>query len=263
MRYFLHIAYDGGSFRGWQYQPCVPSVQEAIELKLEKIFKTKIPVFGCGRTDAGVHASQYVLHIDVEKALTFDLKFILNQNLPRSIIVHEVIDVDESLHARYSATSRTYDYFIHTYPDAILSEYSSFYPYEDLDISAMQAAAAMLTEYKDYKAICKQPLLYKHTLCEVTYSAIYVDADAKRLRFTITANRFLRGMIRLCVFFFLKIGNREMTVDEFEQLLILGTDVDKIPSKPNGLFLTKITYDAVEFKYQTDMVSLLKTGLEG
>ena len=127
MIYFLHIAYDGSQYRGWQYQPDVTSVQEVIEEKMKKIFKKNITVFGCGRTDAEVHASQYILHIELSEPLDFDLKFRLNKNLPDDISVYDVLPMQDDQHARYDAISRSYDYYIHLYKDPLLSKYSSYY----------------------------------------------------------------------------------------------------------------------------------------
>ncbi|MBL4706436.1 MAG: tRNA pseudouridine(38-40) synthase TruA [Flavobacteriales bacterium] len=243
MRYFLHIGYDGSNYRGWQYQADTPSVQETIEKKLHAIFKTEVAVVGCGRTDAGVHASQYMLHITIETPFDFDLKFRLNKHLPNDIVVHDLFEMERKQHARFDATSRTYDYFIHLRKDPFLSKYSSFYELEGLDFKTMKKAAALISLYTDFKAVCKQPDLHKTTICKVTYAQLYVDTSQQRLRFTITANRFLRGMVRLLVAYLLKIGTGEMTIVEFEQ--VLGTQlmtINKQPAFPNGLYLSKVEY---------------------
>jgi tRNA pseudouridine38-40 synthase len=191
MKLFLNIGYDGSNYSGWQYQPNVPSIQEEIENALQRIFKTKITVNGCGRTDAGVHASQYILHIEIKEAFDFDLKFRLNKNLPTQIAVYDILEMPEKSHARYDAISRTYDYFIHLYEDPVLHRYSSFYELSDLDLEGMKQAVALLPKNNDYHSMCKQPDLHNHTLCEVAHAKLYVSPDKKRLRFTITANRFL------------------------------------------------------------------------
>ena len=263
MKYFLHIGYDGSKYRGWQCQPDVPSVQETIEQKLKCIFKVNISVFGCGRTDAGVHASQYMLHINIAEPFDFDLKFLLNKHLPDEIVVYDVFEMERKQHARYDAVSRTYDYFIHLYKDPVLSNYSSFYELEDLDFDAMKKAAALLPLYEDFKAICKQPDIYNHTLCKVTNAKLYVDSNQQRMRFTITANRFLRGMVRLCVSFLLKIGTGKMSLDEFEHILANQLEVpDKRPAFPNGLYLARVEYPYLKVATRTNFCSFLKTGLE-
>lgn len=263
MIYFLHISFDGSKYRGWQYQPNVPSVQAAIEEKLKRIFKKNIVVYGCGRTDACVHASQYILHIDLAERIDFDLKFRLNKNLPDDIAIYDVLEMEEGHHARYDAVSRTYDYFIHLYKDPILANYSSYYELDNLNFSAMQKAAAILPLYNDFKAICKQPHLYKHTLCKVSQAKLFVDTDQQRLRFTITANRFLRGMVRLCVSFLLKIGTGKMSVEEFEYILSNKLEVpDKDPAFPNGLYLSQVEYPYLKIAPQPSFCDYLKVGLE-
>ncbi|MDB4285770.1 tRNA pseudouridine(38-40) synthase TruA [bacterium] len=263
MRYFLHIGYDGSQYRGWQWQPNVVSVQGTIEEKLKRIFKEDITVYGCGRTDSGVHASQYILHINIKKPFDFDLKFRLNKNLPDDIVVYDIMEMKDSQHARYDATSRTYDYYIHLYNTPVLGNHSSFYEFENLDVEAMKKAAAILPLCNDFRAICRQPDLYKHTLCDVSDAKLYVDSSGSRLRFSITSDRFLRGMIRICVYFLLQIGNREMSFEEFEHILSNQLDVPvKRLALPNGLYLTRIEYPYLKVATQADMGSLLKAGLE-
>lgn len=263
MKLFLHIGYSGQNYSGWQKQPNAISVQETIEVILERIFKEPVTVIGCGRTDAGVHASQYILHIELSNPVDFDLKFRLNKNLPDDIAVHEIVEVEDNQHARYDATLRTYDYFIHLYKDPFLLDYSSYYEFENLDFDAMKAATDILMKYNDFKAICKHPNFYDNTICEVTNAKLYVDANRQRLRFTITANRFLRGMVRLCVSFLLQIGKRELTLKEFENILANKIDLpNKIPALPNGLYLSKVEYPYVSFKPTNSMCNLLKKGLD-
>jgi len=262
MIYFLHIGYDGSNYRGWQYQPDVTSVQETIEEKIERIFKTKITVYGCGRTDAEVHASQYFLHIELEKPLDFDLKFRLNKNLPDDIAVYDVIEMKDDQHARYDAISRTYDYYIHLYKDPILTKYSSYYELEKLDFKVMKQAASMLLNYNDFKAVCKQPHLYKHTRCKVTNSKLYVSENKQRIRFTITSDRFLRGMIRLTVAFLLKVGMGKMTLEEFEHIISNQIEVpEKESALPNGLYLSQVEYPYLKVASRTEFSQTLKTGL--
>ena len=263
MIYFLHIGYDGSNYRGWQYQPDVVTVQETIEEKLQRIFKRKITVYGCGRTDAEVHASQYMLHIELEKPLDFDLKFRLNKNLPDDIAVYDVMEMKDDQHARYDAISRTYDYYIHLYKDPILSKYSSYYELEKLDFSSMKKAADTLLKHDDFKAVCKQPHLYKHTRCKVTNSKVYVNDSEQRLRYTITADRFLRGMVRLTVAFLLKVGMGKMTVEEFEYIIANQVEVkEKESALPNGLYLSKVEYPYLKLDARTEFARSLKVGLE-
>ena len=197
MRYFIHIGYDGTNFKGWQRQKNNPNtIQERIEQTLFKLFKKQITVYGCGRTDAGVHASQYILHINLDNAPRFDLKVRLNHNLPAAIVVFEIIEVDEDQHCRYDAMWRTYDYFMHWNKGPALFHYSAFYRKSALDIDLMKKAVALIAGTKDFRPLCKQPDLYKHTLCQIKKCELFVHKEQGRLRFSITSNRFLRGMIR-------------------------------------------------------------------
>jgi len=263
MRYFLHIAYDGSKYRGWQRQSSVITVQEVIEDKLKRIFKKDVTVYGCGRTDAGVHASQYLLHINVDIPVTFDLKFIINKHLPEGIVVYDIIEVESKQHARYDATWRTYDYFIHLYEDPILCKYSSYYNLEKLDLDAMRKAVNILPRYQNYRALCKRPDLHNHTHCDVKFAQIYFSKDGKRIRFCITANRFLRGMIRITVTFLLKIGTGELSVEAFENILANQVDIpSKEPALPNGLYLSKVEYPFLTLPQKNDITSLLKSDLK-
>lgn len=263
MKYFLHIGYNGTEYSGWQWQPNVETVQGVLEAKLKAIFKTDIKTIGCGRTDAGVHASQYVLHIVVKKDFDFDLKFRLNKHLPSDISVYDVIEVKEKQHARFDANKRTYDYFIHLYNDPILSKYSSFYELENLDFEAMKTAVELLPSFTDFKMVCKQPDLYEHTICNISFAKLYVNESKQRLRFTITSNRFLRGMIRYTVFFLLQVGEGTLTIEKFKLIFSGQCDVKtKFLALPQGLYLSKIEYPYLELEAPENMCSLLKSGLE-
>ncbi len=264
MRYFLQLAYDGTNYRGWQRQKKPRNtVQEVIENILAKIFKKSITVFGCGRTDSGVHASQYVMHINLDEAPLFDLKFRLNKNLPTSISIFEIIEVTESQHCRYHAEARTYDYFIHLKNDPLLIRYSSFYEGLKLNFDLMKKSATLILGTKDFRPLCKQPDLYNNTLCYIKNCELFVDEEHGRLRFTITSNRFLRGMVRYCVFFLLEVGSGKMTLEEFEEVLNQNkTFTEKQPAHPNGLYLSKIEYPFLKLKDVDHLIRMLKVGLQ-
>ena len=264
MRYFLHLGFDGSSYSGWQKQTnTLKTVQEVIERKLAKIFRKKVTAYGCGRTDAGVHASQYVMHINLDEAPTFDLKFRLNKNLPDGIAIFEVIEVTENQHCRYDAVARTYDYFIHWNKDPILVRYSSFYDDFVLDFDLMKKATALIFETEDFRPLCKQPDLHNNTLCQITKCELFINKKQDRLRFTITSNRFLRGMIRLCIFFLLEVGSGKMTLEEFRAVLNQEKESEKKkPALPHGLFLSKVEYPFLELTDSHHLIQMLKIGLE-
>jgi tRNA pseudouridine38-40 synthase len=264
MRYFLQLAYNGSNYRGWQRQKNTPkTVQEVVEQKLSQIFKQEMTVYGCGRTDAGVHASQYIMQINLDEAPAFDLKFRLNKNLPDDIVIFEIFEVDENQNCRYNAVSRTYDYFIHWKKDPVLMRYSSFYEDLILDFDLMRDAATLIFGTEDFRPLCKQPDLYNNTLCQISNCELFVNEEQGRLRFTITGNRFLRGMVRLCIFFLLEVGTGKMTLEEFKKILVQETvRKEKVPAFPNGLFLSKVEYPFLQLKESHQLIRMLKIGLE-
>lgn len=262
MKYFLHISYNGSNYSGWQRQSDVETVQQTVEEKLATIFKTFVTVYGCGRTDSGVHASQYMLHIVTEVEIDFDLKFRLNKHLPKDIRVHDVFPMEPKQHAMYDAEWRTYDYFIHLEEDPILHQFSTYCEDLNLDFDAMKKAVALLPIHQEYRSFCKQPDVYKHTLCKVTRAELFVNQEQTRIRFSITANRFIRGMIRFIVAFLLQVGRKELTLIQFEKLLTNELEFkEKVPAFPNGLFLSKIEYPYLKVDEKPGVITLLKVGL--
>ncbi|HYG01410.1 MAG TPA: tRNA pseudouridine(38-40) synthase TruA [Chryseosolibacter sp.] len=257
MRYFFHIGYQGTAYRGWQKFPDINSVQNTIEQTLEKVLKLKTPIIGCGRTDAGVHAAQFYFHADIEKTIDFDLKWRLNQNLPADISVFDVFEVSDERHARFDAISRSYDYFIHVEKDPFLCQYSTFYDVPDLNYASMHDAVALLMLYDDYKSFCKTPAKYRTTICEITKAALFVG-ERGRLRFHISANRFLSGMIRVIVGHLVQIGRGDMTKDEFESMLITKAPSPNVARAPaQGLYLSSVVYPYVSLPPRTDFVPML------
>lgn len=243
MRYFFHIAYRGNNYSGWQRHKNTNTVQQVIEEALGKILKYPVAINGCGRTDAGVNASQYFFHVDLSKEWNFDLKFRLNRLLPNDIAVFDIIPMQGLPHARFDAAKRTYNYFIHTEKDPFLDLISSFYQIENLDLNKMSKATALLPQYNDYRAFCTTPDKNEHTICHVSQAQLFVDVTGNRIRFQVSSNRFLSKMIRIITGKLLKIGTGKLSVDEFESYLITK-ETPKIldPSYPQGLYLSKIVY---------------------
>jgi len=263
MKYFLHIAYNGARYRGWQRQPKVSSVQEVLETTIEKMMGEFITCFGCGRTDAGVHASQYFLHIDIEEAFQFDPVFRLNKMLPNDIAVFDVLPMPDTVHARFDAVARTYDYFIHRYKDPFLKQGSSLYPIDDLDVDQMNKAVAVIRQTRDFRSLCKQPDIYKHTNCNIQSAQLFSDEKGDRLRFQITANRFLRGMIRKIVARLIDIGRGKLSVDEFTETLQKKELFEyKNNAYPEGLFLSKILYPYLDLPQRTSFSSIFESERE-
>lgn len=262
MRYFLHIAYDGHNYRGWQRLPGIVSVQGVIEAALGRILKTPVAIVGCGRTDAQVHASQFFFHFDLEGVLCQNLLFLLNKNLPHDITVFDVVEMKGLPHARFDAVNRCYDYFIHTQKDPYLNSLSSYYQASDLNIKKMNEAVGLLINYNDYRSFCKSPLKYEHTICKVSDAQLFADIYHTRARFHISSNRFLAGMIRIIVGKLLEIGYGELTVNGFEQYLKNKVAPKTImPAYPQGLYLTKVTYPYLDLPNRSVFGRMLINGL--
>lgn len=243
MRYFFHLAYRGSRYCGWQKHPNILTVQDTIEGTFSKVLKQPIEISGCGRTDTGVHASQFFFHCDLDHNWDFDALFRINKSLPEDIALFEFFPVAENAHARFDAYSRTYQYFIHTYKDPYLSGLSSLYEYKNLDYEKMNAATQLLIQYSDYAAYCKSPNKYEHTLCFIKEAEMKISPDEKRIQFTISSNRFLSGMIRILVMKILDIGTGNWTLDKFEYHLSHKVTPELIkPAHPEGLYLTRVRY---------------------
>jgi len=256
LRYFFHIGYNGSQYSGWQRFPDIVSLQQVLETTLARVLKTPIAIFGCGRTDAGVHASQFFFHVDLDVTWDYDLLFRLNKTLPDDIAIFDIIPMEADAHARFHATARAYDYFIHTYKDPFLSGVSSLYISRDLDLSSMQAALSLLPKYTDYRAFCKAPDKSRTTRCSITKAQLYASANGDRLRIHISANRFLSKMIRLVTGKLLLIGRRELSVDAFEQYLITPEPPERANlAYPHGLFLSKVTYPFLDLPCRPEFSS--------
>ncbi len=255
MRYFFHIGYNGTHYHGWQRHSNVATVQEVLEDRLKKVLKIPIGIVGCGRTDAGVHASQYFFHADIEPQWDYDLAFRLNKTLPAGIAVFDIVAMDGLPHARFDATQRTYDYFLHTYKNPFLNNLSAMYLLKNLRVDEMRKAVALLSKYKDYATFCTSPAKYVHTLCHVSAAELFINDKGDKLRFKISANRFLSRMIRIIVARLLKVGKGELSVDEFESYFLdTHKPIDVVPAHPQGLYLSKIVYPYLDIPPRTEFL---------
>ena len=241
-RYFITFSYDGTRYHGWQVQPNGNSVQAELQKALSLLLREDVQVVGAGRTDAGVHARMMVAHMDTEMAIDADkLVYKLNRSLPRDISVSCVTPVADDMHARFSATSRTYHYYIHLTKDPFCRAYSCELHYS-LDFDAMNRAAAMLTEYEDFAAFCKSNTDVKTTLCDVT-EARWVQDSANSWHFVITANRFLRNMVRAVVGTLVDVGRGRISIDDFRDIVEGRKRTGAGESMPgNALFLERVEY---------------------
>lgn len=243
MRYFFHIGYNGYNYHGWQKHTPHLTIQGVLETNISKLLKTPITILGCGRTDAQVHASQYFFHLDSEKELSNEIIFKLNKTLPEDIAVFDIIPVNGKSHARFDATQRTYDYFIHTYKDPFLNHFSCLYLDKELRLHKMKQALALLTQYNNYRAFCKSPDKNESAICNITSAGLFADSKGDKLRIQISSNRFLRGMIRAITAKLLKTGTGEMSLDEFENYLTSKKTMPNIEfAPPQGLYLSNVVY---------------------
>jgi tRNA pseudouridine38-40 synthase len=258
LRYFFHIGYNGFNYRGWQKLPQAHSIQAVVEKLLSQILKTNLTIVGCGRTDAQVHASQFFFHVDIDVTWDYDLVFRLNKNLPPDIAVFDIIPMEGLPHARLHAISRTYNYFIHTYKDPYLSTISSQYLDKDLNLQEMKRAVALFPKYRDYRAFCKNVAMQRTTICKITSANLYIDENGDNIRFEISANRFLSGMIRILVQKLLLIGRGELGVDEFESHLISKEQPKIIKGAyPQGLYLSQVRYPFLEMPSRSELFNSL------
>lgn len=242
MRYFVTLNYDGTRFHGWQVQPNGISVQGELQRCLSLLLRQEVTVTGAGRTDAGVHARMMVAHFDVEQTLDcHQLAYKLNKLLPQDIAIQDIQPVADDLHARFSATARTYHYFLHTVKDPFLRHYSCELHYP-LDFELMNQAARMLLSYDDFGAFCKSHADVKTTLCHVT-RAEWRSEGAGRWVFVITANRFLRNMVRAVVGTLVEVGRGRLSLDDFRRVVEGKRRTEAGESMPaHALFLEKIEY---------------------
>ncbi len=243
MRYLVELAYDGTHYSGWQRQeePIV-TIQQTIEDCLTKLWKQKIVIVGCGRTDAGVHASQYFFHVDFDGSISYDLKKRLNQMLPLDIRILNLAASSKQFHAQYDAKKRSYEYHFHTIPNPFKRNTSVFLSKDDIDPILMQEAIDFIGAQTDFKSMCKKPDQYENTNCTIFYLGFRELANS--LVFTITANRFLQSMVRLLIARIMEVASGKMQLEELKECFISGNP-PKFPVKafPQGLYLSKVEYD--------------------
>lgn len=254
-RYFIYLQYDGTHYHGWQVQPNGISVQEELEKALTTLLRQPVSVVGAGRTDAGVHARMMVAHFDVVSldppCSSLDtLAYKLNRFLPSDISIDRIELVGSDMHARFSAVSRTYHYYIHQTKAPFLRQYSCELRYP-LDFELMNEAASHLLQIEDFGAFCKAGSDVKTTFCNVTEarwetSSLPLSLPSTLPRswcFVITANRFLRNMVRAVVGTLIEVGRHRITVEEFDQIVAGKQRTAAGDSMPgNALFLWDVKY---------------------
>lgn len=248
MRYLLEIAYKGTAYHGWQVQKNANTVQDELNKALFTYFKTKIDTIGSGRTDTGVHCEQQFAHFDFpEKIQINDVIYRINAMLPKDILVKNIVHVPPDFNARFDAISRSYQYRISKSKNPFLINQCCLYYRDYIDVEKMNSAAQILLQHTDFQSFSKYKTEVNHFECTI-FEAIWKEENGL-LIFYITANRFLRGMVRAIVGTLLEIGTGKLPVSEFEKILLLkDRKYAKFAAPPEGLFLTKVTYPSTIFK---------------
>ena len=242
-RYFIELSYKGTSYNGWQIQPNARSVQQTIQEALFMILQEQVKLVGAGRTDTGVHASFYVAHFDTMSSNDLSDKnfsYHLNLILPKDIAIQKVYQVSEDIHARFSAKSREYKYYIQTRKNSFTVD-TAMVLTMSLNIENMQKAASLLLEYDDFTSFSKLHTSSKTNICNITTAQF--EVKGYEIVFTISANRFLRNMVRAIMGTLLEVGKDRITVEGFRNI-ILAKDrgMAKSSAFACGLFLTDIKY---------------------
>lgn len=244
MRYFIYLSYDGTAYHGWQVQPNAVSVQQRMNEALSTLLRGKnSDVTGAGRTDAGVHAHMMVAHFDIENEI--DCVWLtekLNRILPYDIVVNKVVRVKPDAHARFDAKARTYHYWVYTRKNPFKRHYATRISYP-LDFNCMNEAASYLLSVKDFTSFSKLHTDVKTNICRVT-KAEWTQVDDDLWQFEITADRFLRNMVRAVVGTLVEVGRGRMSIDDFKRVVAQKNRCAAGDSMPgNALSLVDIAYD--------------------
>ncbi|MFA5556017.1 MAG: tRNA pseudouridine(38-40) synthase TruA [Flavobacteriaceae bacterium] len=247
MRYFIHFSYFGKHYHGWQVQPNATSVQGELTKALSLLLKSEIEIIGAGRTDSGVHAKEMYAHFDFNNEINSkELIKKLNSFLPKDIAVFDIFRVNDDAHARFDASRRTYQYHIHLQKDVFREDFS-WYFYKNLDVQRMNKASEVLLKYIDFQCFSKS------NTDVFTYNCNIVEAfwkkEGNQLVFTVSADRFLRNMVRAIVGTLIGVGLHKVSIEQFEEIIKSKNRSKAGFSVPaHGLYLTKIEYPFLEQK---------------
>jgi tRNA pseudouridine38-40 synthase len=242
MRYFIYLSFKGTDYCGWQIQPNSPSVQECVEKSLSLFLRSSINIVGAGRTDTGVHARMMVAHFDLQERQDCEwMKKKMNGILPSDIAVIKIVPVIDDAHARFDAVSRTYRYYLVTEKEPFENDFS-WRVYERPDFELMNCAAKMLLDVTDFTSFSKLHTDAKTNNCRV-FQAEWSSLNSNRWVFTITADRFLRNMVRAIVGTLMEVGRHQISLEEFSRIIEKKNRCAAGDSAPaQGLFLEEIEY---------------------
>lgn len=242
MRYFIEFSYNGSAYFGYQIQPYQISVQEELENALSTILREAIKTTGAGRTDTGVHAKKMFAHFETEKNLDENLVRKLNSFLSENIAIKTIFKVADDMHARFSATYRTYEYYISLDKNPFSKDSSwQYWRQKPLDVNLMNEACKILFEYEDFTSFAKLHTDNKTNICKI-YKAEW-EKIGNQLKFTISADRFLRNMVRAIVGTMVEVGSGKITPHDMRQII-----EDKyrnsagVSAPAHGLFLVDVGY---------------------
>lgn len=250
-RYFIELAYDGTNYHGWQVQPNAVTVQEVLEKALATILRQPVETVGCGRTDTGVHAKEFFAHFDVEpiddRPWTIDetanILRSLNSVLPKDIAIKKIFPVASKAHARFDATLRSYEYHIHFDKDPFKAGYSWELRYRP-DVELMNKAAIIIMEYTDFSCFSKSNTQVKTNNCKIEKTGWVIEEHS--ITFNISADRFLRNMVRAIVGTLMMVGRKEITPDDVRAIIESKNRSNAGTSVPAcGLYLTQVKYPFV------------------
>ncbi|PCJ83933.1 MAG: tRNA pseudouridine(38-40) synthase TruA [Flavobacteriales bacterium] len=241
-RFFVQLAYDGTNYHGWQVQKNAHTVQAKVNAALSTALQEKTETLGCGRTDTGVHAKEFFAHFDCCENFNFqDLMHKLNCLLPKDIAVYSVFRVSSETNARFDAISRTYEYHIHQHKNPFLLNKSLLY-FGKMDLKKMNEAARILLDYEDFSAFSKSRTQVKTNICKIS-RAKWEIARSDQFVFQITADRFLRGMVRAIVGTMIDISEGKISIEQFKKII---ESKDRKKAGENvpacGLYLTHVKY---------------------
>ncbi|MCX6285456.1 MAG: tRNA pseudouridine(38-40) synthase TruA [Bacteroidetes bacterium] len=244
MRYFIDLSYDGTKYHGWQAQKNAISIQKVLSGAISMMLREDVNLTGCGRTDTGVHAREYIAHMDIYKELgrpqLSKLVFKLNSYLSSDIAIRQIYPVRHDAHARFSARLRTYKYYITLVKDPFLVNHS-YYHYGPVDMDMMNCGAEMIMKYSDFTSFSKVDSDTKTKICKVSHARW--ERSENLLVFTISADRFLRNMVRAIVGTLLDLGTVKMTLRDLKLVIEAKNRSDAGDSVPAcGLFLERVVY---------------------
>ena len=242
LRYFIKLAYKGTNYHGWQVQPNAITVQELLNKAFSTIFRTPLEIVGAGRTDTGVHAEEFFAHVDIENEFNpKEIIFKLNGLLPNDIVVYDIFETNENAHARFDAASRSYEYRIFLGENPFLTETAWQLVTTKLAVDKMNEAAEILKTHTNFKCFSRSNSDVRTYNCNIMQAG-WKQTD-QLLVFKITADRFLRNMVRAIVGTLVEKGKRKMTLAEFKSVIESENRCNAGPSAPaQGLFLTHVTY---------------------